>query len=82
MSNKPTLNVGKYYIVSFNENADAKRKGLKLKTASLHPGVVASDFQKRSETLLWSFIWFVLRLGRYIFLKDNKMGAQTTLHVV
>ena len=28
MSNKPTLNVGKYYIVSFNENADAKRKGL------------------------------------------------------
>jgi len=28
MNNKPTLNVGKYYIVSFNENSDSKRKGL------------------------------------------------------
>jgi len=28
MNNKPTLNVGKYYIVSFNQNSDSKRKGL------------------------------------------------------
>ena len=28
MSNTTTLNVGKYYIVSFNEMADSKRKGL------------------------------------------------------
>lgn len=28
MSNTATLNVGKYYIVSFNEMADSKRKGL------------------------------------------------------
>ena len=28
MSFTTTLNVGKYYIVSFNENADTKRRGL------------------------------------------------------
>ena len=28
MSNTTTLNVGKYYIVSFNELADSKRRGL------------------------------------------------------
>ncbi len=28
MSNTTTLNVGKYYIVSFNEMADSKRRGL------------------------------------------------------
>jgi len=28
MSNTTTLNVGKYYIVSFNERADSKRRGL------------------------------------------------------
>ena len=28
MSNTTTLNVGKYYIVSFNERADSKRQGL------------------------------------------------------
>ena len=30
MFTTPTLNVGKYYIVSFNENADNLRRGLKF----------------------------------------------------
>ena len=59
-----------------------RQKGTKIKTASLHPGVVASDFYHRSETLLWKFLWGALGLVKYFFFKDNKMGAQTTLHVI
>jgi retinol dehydrogenase-12 len=59
-----------------------KKKGLKIKTASLNPGIVASDFYHRSETLFWKFLWGLVGFVKFFFFKDNIMGAQTTLHVI
>ena len=60
----------------------ARKNGLKFKTPSLHPGVVASDFQSRSTTFLFKIIMGITIFARHIFFKDAKMGAQTPLHVV
>jgi retinol dehydrogenase 12 len=60
----------------------AKKNGLKFKTASLHPGVVRSDFQNRSQTFLYKIMMWACIFVSSIFFKDAKMGAQTTLHVV
>jgi retinol dehydrogenase-12 len=60
----------------------AKKNGLKFKTASLHPGVVRSDFQNRSTTFLYKIMMWAFISVSSIFFKDAKMGAQTTLHVI
>jgi retinol dehydrogenase-12 len=60
----------------------ARKNNINFKTASLHPGVVATDFNKKATTWPYKILMFISIPFQYIFSKDCKMGAQTTLHVV
>ena len=53
-----------------------------FQTASIQPGLVASNFTSRSTTLKFSIIMKMSYVFRYIFFKDCKMGAQTTFHAI
>jgi retinol dehydrogenase-12 len=52
----------------------------RIKTASLHPGVVKTEFF-RGNSIFIKILKVVIIPFQYIFFKDSKMGAQTTLHV-
>jgi NAD(P)-dependent dehydrogenase (short-subunit alcohol dehydrogenase family) len=60
----------------------ARKNSLKFKSASLHPGAVASEFQLRSTTTFYKALCFCMMPFRFLLFKDTKMGAQTTLHVI
>jgi retinol dehydrogenase 12 len=60
----------------------ARRNNLNYKSASLHPGAVKTDGQNRSKTTLFKIICAILTPFVYLFFKDAKMGAQTTLHII
>ena len=60
----------------------ARRGNLNFKTASLHPGTVATEFQNRATTLPFKIVNYLSYPFKYILMKDCKMGAQTTLHIV
>lgn len=60
----------------------ARKSNISFKTASLHPGAVTTDFQKRFNTLFYKILSYILFPFQFIFFKDSKMGAQTTLHIV
>lgn len=53
----------------------------KIKTVSLHPGVVHTEFTRsEGRSLVIQSIIFLFWPFMKIFFKDEKMGAQTTLH--
>ena len=58
-----------------------KKMGKRVKTASVHPGLVSSEFLNRYQNVLMKTISLILTPIKFIFFKDSKMGAQTTLHV-
>jgi NAD(P)-dependent dehydrogenase (short-subunit alcohol dehydrogenase family) len=60
----------------------AIKKGINIKTASVHPGVVRSEFFSRGTTFLYKIVNFLIFPIKYIFFKDSKMGAEPTLHVI
>lgn len=51
-----------------------------LTCASLHPGVVYSDIWDKTEGV-YNFIINCLKPFAYIFMKNEKMGAQTTVYL-
>lgn len=53
----------------------------KVKTASLHPGVVRTEFLGRTVTSTMKILTTLITPIKYIFFKDNFNGAQTTLHI-
>ena len=64
------------------EEENAKGKALNLKTVSLHPGVILTDFMRSFDQLeLKSRILFkVFSPLMFMFFKTVNDGAQTTLH--
>ncbi len=48
--------------------------------ASLHPGVVYTDIWDKTEGI-FNFIFNCLKPISYIFMKNEKMGAQTTVYL-
>lgn len=62
------------------KNSDEKIR--KIKSASLHPGVVRSEFWRDNERsnfykVVMCFVYPLM----FLLAKDEKMGAQTTLHL-
>jgi len=51
-----------------------------ITSASLHPGVVYSDIWDKTEGV-YNFIINCLKPFAYIFMKNEKMGAQTTVYL-
>lgn len=51
-----------------------------ITSASLHPGVVYSDIWDKTEGI-YKFIINCLKPFAYIFMKNEKMGAQTTVYL-
>lgn len=60
----------------------ARKNNLKYKSASLDPGAVKTDAQNKSKTTLFKIFFTLLTPFVYLFFKDAKMGAQTTLHII
>lgn len=55
---------------------------MRIKTASVHPGVVASEFGNNNKSLFSKIFKYFRMVAKYLIMKDNIMGAQTTLHVI
>ena len=51
-----------------------------ITSASLHPGVVYSDIWDKIEGV-YNFIFNCLKPFAYVFMKNEKMGAQTTVYL-
>lgn len=85
-------NYGPWKIYSFTKLANilhaihldefARRHEIKIKTASLHPGSVTTEFLNKGQTLLSKIVAIVFIPIKYVFYKDLVMGAQTTLHII
>ena len=56
-------------------------RGLKMKSVSVHPGVVASNFFNRTHYVV-KILETIFTPIKYALLKNNFEGSQTTLHCV
>jgi hypothetical protein len=58
------------------------KHNIPIKTASLHPGVIYSNFfDEVGSNFCLKICMFLLVPFIWLFTKDTKMGAQTTLHL-
>lgn len=68
-----------FFTKTLSEKIDGKN--LKIKTTTLHPGVVLTDFERGFESMKgYGVLKFLFYPFRFIFFKDMVDGAQTTLH--
>jgi len=58
-----------------------QNKKLDIKTASLHPGYVHTQFHSKTKSILLTIVIFLFRPIKWFLMKSAKMGAQTTLHL-
>lgn len=77
LSKLGNLLYSKFIKYQYGENSD-----IKIKSVSLHPGIVNSDLfsVKRSERGIFKCIKFCIYPFMLLFFKSSYMGAQTQLH--